>query len=159
MCWVTEIGRERIYSAPSSSNASPSDTVRGEWRRTWPTKRKTREDFNFWGVPNVILIEKHVHVVKDTCKSWCFSKLFKPWYSKFIWVSKKPMSWGLWIYLNYHFIEQGNLFKISDDLGYFNKILIETGVGTLNWTHFNISMIFKILMFQTLKVYNILKLL
>lgn len=89
MCWVTEIGRERIYSAPSSSNASPSDTVRGEWRRTWPTKRKTREDFNFWGVPNVMLIEKHVPVVKDTCKSWCFSNLFKPWYSKFIWVSKK----------------------------------------------------------------------
>lgn len=72
MCWVTEIGKERMYSAPSSSSASPSDTVRGEWRQTWPTKRKTWGDFNFLGVQNVMLMDKHVHVVILICKSWWF---------------------------------------------------------------------------------------
>lgn len=93
MCWVTEIGKERMYSAPSSSSASPSDTVRGEWRRTWPTKRKTWGDFKFLGVQNVVFIDKRVHVVIHTaCVYSCdvfFFKLLKPCNSKFIRVLKK----------------------------------------------------------------------
>lgn len=141
-----------MYSAPSSSSASPSDTVRGEWRRTWLTKRKTLRDFNFWGVQNVVFIYKRVPVVIHTaCVYSCdffFFELLKPYNSKFIGVFKKPyepkiVDIAKLIYISLNNGSYVGYLMILDTL---LKYSLEQVYGLL--TRFNISMILIYLCFK-----------